>query len=192
MIDSKPKGTFYERSKQEADKKVVEALKKGLPAIFIHPAGIYGPGPTASPGTNDFIRDLKNGKIPMILPGGLPIVFAADVGEGHILAEEKGKPGDRFILSEGYYNLPDLATIILQTTGPDKKVPTVMPLPIVKLVSNMCEWISGLSGKPPLIPKGQLHFILWGTIPECSKVQKELGWKPAKLEKDLIPNMPSK
>ena len=113
-IDDKPKGTFYERSKQLADQRVVAAMEKGLPAIFLHPSGVYGPGPTESPGTNHFILKLHRGDVPVLLPGGYPLVYAVDVGEGHVLAEEKAEPGNRYILSESYYDLPQLTKIILE------------------------------------------------------------------------------
>lgn len=185
IIDQQPKGTAYERSKQKAFQLVLEAQKKGLPAINIHPSGLYGPGPTDSPGINNFILDLKNGKVPMLLPGGLPLVFSEDVGEGHVLAEEKGTIGDSFILSEDFYELPFLAQEILNALQLTKAPPRVMPLPLVNLVSRIGEWYAGISGKPPLIPKGQLHFLLWRAIPDSSKAQKKLDWKPTQLSLGL-------
>ena len=91
IIDSRPKGTYYERSKQLADQQVVAALEKGLPALFLHPSGVYGPGPTDSPGTNDFILKLYRGEVPVLLPGGYPVVYAPDVGEGMYLLNKKQK-----------------------------------------------------------------------------------------------------
>ena len=181
MLDPNPKGTFYERSKQDAFRLVVKAVEKGLPAVYVHPAGLYGPGPSSSPGFNQFIVDLKNGKVPMLLPGGLPLVFSEDVGEGHILAEENGAIGDSYILSDSYYTLPDLAAVVIHALNMNKKTPPVMSLPVVRFISAAGEWLANITGKPPLIPKGQLHFMLWGAIPNSVKAQKELGWNPTKL-----------
>lgn len=185
VIDDRPKGTAYERSKQKAFQLVHEATQNGLPAINLHPAGLYGPGPTDSPGINNFIVDLKKGKVPMLLPGGLPLVYSEDCGEGHVLAEEKGKIGESYILSEAFYQLPYLARELLKGLKMDKKPPSVMPLPLVNLVSTAGEWFAKISGKPPLIPKGQLHFLLWGAIPDSTKAEKELGWKATPIQTGL-------
>lgn len=186
VIDEKPKGTAYERSKQKAFQLVLEAINNGLPAINIHPAGLYGPGPSDSPGINNFIIDLKNGKVPMLLPGGLPLVYSEDIGEGHVMAEEKGKIGESYIFSEGYYELPFLAKAILKGLNLKRKPPIVMPLTVVKIVSKTGEWFANFLGKPPLIPKGQLHFLLWGAIPDSTKAQRELGWKPTPLTDGIL------
>ena len=185
VIDEKPKGTAYERSKQKAFQLVLNAMDKGLNTINIHPAGLYGPGPTDSPGINNLIIDLNHGKVPMLLPGGLPLVFSEDAGEGHVLAEEKGNISESYILSEGYYDLPLLAQKILDGLNLNKKPPIVMPLPLVKLVAKTGEWFANISGKPPLIPKGQLHFLLWGAIPDSRKAQMELGWIPTPIAKGI-------
>lgn len=186
IIDDLPKGTAYERSKQMAFQLVLKAMDKGFNAINIHPAGLYGPGPTDSPGINNFIVDLKKRKVPMLLPGGLPLVYSEDIGEGHVLAEEKGIIGESYIFSENYYELPLLAKTILAGLNINKKPPVVMPLPLVELVSKTGECFAKFSGKPPLIPKGQLHFLLWGAVPDSTKAQKELGWKPTPIKEGII------
>jgi dihydroflavonol-4-reductase len=184
-IDKRPKGTAYERSKQRAFLEVRKAIDEGFPAICIHPSALYGPGPTDSPGINNFISDLKFGKIPMLLPGGLPLVYSEDAGEGHVLAEEKGRVGESYILSEGYYAINDLAVRILKALDIDKKPPAVMPLWLVKWVSSLGEGISSFTGKPPLVPKGQLHFLQWGAIPDSTKAKQELGWKATPLSEGI-------
>ncbi len=185
VIARQPRNTHYERSKQLAFEQVIKSQQEGFPAISLHPAAVYGPGIPASPGINDFIVDLSKGKIPLLLPGGMPLVFSEDVGEGHVLAEEKGKLGESYILSDSYYELPAIAEACMRFLRMDKKIPPVMPLSVVKVVSHIGEWISRWSGKPPLIPKGQLEFLQWGAIPDSSRAQRELGWEPLPLEKGL-------
>lgn len=179
VIDADPKGTFYERSKQEADKVVVAAMDKGLPAIFLHPSAVYGPGPLikGSPGINDLILKLYKGQVPALLPGGFPVVYGPDVGEGHVLAAEKAAVGERFILSDQYLSLRDLATIVYEELNIKKRFPMTMPLPVAKMVAELGEAVANVINKPPLIPKGQLTFLQWQAIPSSEKAKRELGWE---------------
>ncbi|MCB1178034.1 MAG: NAD-dependent epimerase/dehydratase family protein [Leptospiraceae bacterium] len=183
-IDPNPKHTYYERSKQEADKLAVKALQKGLDVVFLHPSGVYGPGPGKSPGANQFIKDLILGKIPLLLPGGFPVVYVDDCALGHILAFEKGKKGDRYILSDRYISLLDLAKLVNEIHSLNK-IPKVMPFWIAKSISIVGESFSPISGNPPLLPKGQLEFLRWQAIPNASRAKKELGWQPIDLKEGI-------
>ncbi len=179
-VDAEPKGTFYERSKQEADRRVVASLELGLPAVFLHPSAVYGPGPAASPGINDFVDKMRDGKVPGVLPGGMPVVFSDDVGEGHVRAEERAEPGARFILSERYVTLEELGQVVATALG--VKAPSVLPLWLAKLAASATEGFSLLTGKPPLVPKGQLHFLQWGARPNAARAKQELGLEFVALE----------
>lgn len=179
VIDPNPKGTYYERSKQEADKLVTAALDKGLPAIFLHPSAVYGPGPLvkSSPGVNDLILKLYKGQVPALLPGGFPVVYGPDVGEGHVLAGEQAAVGSRFILSDQYLPLSALAKTVYEELNIKKRFPVTMPLPIAKVVSDVGEVVANIINKPPLIPKGQLTFLQWQAVPSSEKALQTLGWK---------------
>jgi dihydroflavonol-4-reductase len=187
-IDVAPKATFYERSKQEADRIVTAALRDGLPAVFLHPSGIYGPGPLTSPGTNHLIADLVNGKVPMLLPGAIPVVYSDDVALGHLLAERNAPIGGRYILSESTHSLTAIAEAVRKQTasaGRASKVPPVMPMAVAKMVAAAGEFVSRFTGKPPLLPKGQLEFLHYGAVPSGEKAMNELGWKPRSFEEGL-------
>ena len=176
ILDPAPKGTFYERSKQDADRAAVEALKDGLDVVFTHPAGLYGPGPSGSPGANNFISDLINGKIPMLLPGGFPLVYSEDCASAHIKAARSAPTGARYILSDDYYSLKDLAMMVKDLVQ-SVKVPRVMPLWFAKLFSASGELKAKILKSAPMLPAGQLHFLLWQAIPDSSRARRELDWK---------------
>jgi nucleoside-diphosphate-sugar epimerase len=184
-LDPQPRGTFYERSKQKADQQVVAALQRGLPAIFLHPSAIYGPGPASSPGLNHAIRQLLQGRLPALPPGGCALVFAPDVGEGHVLAEECAPIGSRYILSEAYYSLAELAPIALAEAGLHRSPPPTIPLPIARAFASIGELVAHFTRRPPLIPKGGLNFMQWGAFPRSDKAQRELGWRPTPLRDGL-------
>lgn len=187
-LDAAPKATFYERSKQLADRIVTEATARGLPAVFLHPAGIYGPGPLTSPGTNHLIADLVRGKVPMLLPGAIPVVYSDDVAHGHWLAEKNAPVGARYILSESTHSLTDIAAMVSRAVarnGRASKVPPVMPVAVAKAVAAIGEFVAGLTGRPPLLPKGQLEFLQYGAVPSGARAMRELGWKPRTFERGL-------
>lgn len=184
VLDDAPKGTYYERSKQDADRVAVQYLERGLDIVFLHPAGLYGPGPDTSPGTNHFIRDLIRGKIPMLLPGGFPLVYSADCARGHILAADQARAGDRFILSESYQSLLELAERIAAIASV-KKIPPLMPLWFARLFSAAGELAAQVTKKPPLLPRGQLTFLLWQARPNSARAQRTLGWRPVGIDQGL-------
>ncbi len=174
-LDPAPKATPYERSKQEADRLVAAALERGLPARFLHPSGVYGPAPVTT-GVNDFIRRLARGEIPMLLPGGMPIVFAADVARGHLLAEHKAPVGARYVLSDAYLTLQEIARAVQQHV-PTARVPAILPRWVAKAVSTTGELWAKFSGMAPLIPRGQLHFLTLEACPSAARARRELGWE---------------
>jgi dihydroflavonol-4-reductase len=174
-LDPEPKATAYERSKQRADRLVVEAIAAGLDAVFLHPSAVYGPAATDSPGVNDLIVRLWHGKVPGLLPGGFPVVFAPDAGLGHVLAAERAAPGARFILSERYYTLAEVAREALAQLGLDRAPPRVLPRWLCGVVANVGAGVARVTGKPPLIPKGQLSFLQVDSYPTSQRATAELG-----------------
>jgi dihydroflavonol-4-reductase len=180
-----PKATAYQRSKQDADRIVASS---GLPAVFLHPSAVYGPAPAASPGLNDFIADVVAGKVPLLLPGGMPLVFSSDVAIGHVDAEERARPGSRYILSESYWTLVDLATAV-RDAAQRGRVPPVMPGWVAHAISFGGELLSNVLGSAPLIPRGQLHFLESNSRPDATRARTELGSHPLPLREALDPTL---
>jgi len=169
-----PKGSHYECSKQEADRAMVALEGRGLPVRYTHPSAVYGPAPAINPGLNDVLVRLVQGKIPALLPGGFPVVFVDDVARGHLLAEN-ASVGARFILSERYISLVELARAVIATAGKGK-VPPVLPVWFAKLLSVTGEGLAKLTRRPPIIPTGQLQFLLEDVHPSAARAAGELDW----------------
>lgn len=183
VIDPKPKPTHYERSKQEADRIVVAALDRGLPAVFLHPSAVYGPAPVLT-GLNDLLAQLASRKIPMLLPGGMPVVYADDVAEGHLRAAADAEVGERFILSEKFHSLAEIAGAVASHSA-GAKVPPVMPMPVARAVSVLGERIARMTKRPPLIPRGALHFLEADARPEAARARARLGWTPTGFDEGV-------
>ncbi len=109
------------------------------------------------------------------------MVFAPDVGEGHVLAEEKAAPGSRYILSEAYYEFSDLALAVSKELSMNRTLPPVLPVPVARVVSTLGEWLSKFTHRPPLLPHGGLEFLLWRGRACGDKARRELGWSATPL-----------
>lgn len=179
-IDPAPKGTPYERSKQEADRLVSAAAEAGLPAVLLHPSGVFGPAPAASPGLNRAVAQLVRGELPLLLPGSVPLAYCRDVAEGHVLAEERAMPGARYILSDAVLTLPELARAVCEAAGRGR-VPPMMPAFVASAVAAAGELVSRFTGRPPLVSRGQVHFLALRARPSSARIQRELGWRPTPL-----------
>jgi dihydroflavonol-4-reductase len=166
----------YERSKQAADLHLQTQYPSSGPLeiIYLHPCAIYGPGPTRSRGTNDFVKEIKARQIPILVPGGMPLVLAADVGEAAVRAALQAQAGERFVLAGPWISLRDLATRVHQQLNYGR-VPPVLPLPVARAVSTLTQAWSRLTGMAPLVPRGQLEALQWGAKPDARRAREHLG-----------------
>jgi nucleoside-diphosphate-sugar epimerase len=176
VINPGPGDTPYQRSKLQADKIVAAALDRGLPAVFLHPAGVYGPAPFLVKGLNDLLLELAKRKTPMLLPGGMGVAYSEDVADGHIRAA-KADVGSRYILAESFQPLTEIARAVAEHE-PRAKVPRVMPMPVARAVSVAGEGVARMTGKPPLIAKSVLQFLERGSRPSGARARAKLGWNP--------------
>ncbi len=184
VIDPDPRPTDYERSKQEADRLVVALTEDGLDAVFLHPAAVYGPVPALAVGLNDLIVRLATKKIPMLLPGGMPVVHSDDVATAHVRAIDEAPAGSRFIVADRYLTLSEIAASV-EALVPGARKPRVMPIAVARAVSAVGERIAGLTGRPPLIPRGALIFLESHPVPDGACVRSELRLEITPWERGL-------
>lgn len=177
IIDTSPGLTPYQRSKREADRIVSVALDRGLPAVFLHPSGVYGPAPFLTKGLNDLLVQLAKRKVPALLPGGMTLVYSDDVADGHVRAAASAKVGARYILTESYQPLMDIARAVVGATD-GTKLPMVMPLAIARVVSMVGEGVAQVVGSPPMIPASLIQFFERDARPTGALARRELGWSP--------------
>lgn len=184
MVADYPKSTAYERSKQHAEELVL-AEREGMEVVLLNPSGVYGPTPSPTPSfENEVFEPVVRKRLPAVPPGGTGYAFVEGVTAGHLLAAEKGKDGERYILADGYADFRELAETAKRIAGRGR-VPPRMPVPVAKAVANLGAGLSRLTRRPPLLPKGQLEYILWQAHPDSSKAQRELGWKTTPLDEGV-------
>jgi dihydroflavonol-4-reductase len=180
-----PKGTAYERSKQHAEELVLAAADAGgVELVIVNPAGVYGPGPWAEAGLDSAIRDAIRRRLPACPPGGLTTVHVDDVAAGHLAAFDRGQPGQRYILADGYATLRELCRAAVEAAGRGF-VPPAIPGPVARALSAAGSGVSRLIGRPPLLPRGQLEFLRWQARADSSKAQAELGFSPTPWQEGI-------
>jgi dihydroflavonol-4-reductase len=172
-----PKGTDYERSKQRAEELVLEESRHGIEVVIVNPAAVYGPGPWAGAGIDRVIRDAIRGRLPAVPPGGMSLAYVDDVAAGHLAAFERGIPGERYILADGYASNREICAAAVEAAGRGR-VPPSLPPAVARGLATGGELVSRVIRRPPLLGSGQLHFLLWQARADASKARTELGIEP--------------
>ncbi len=174
----------YKRSKWVAEQEVLKAAKEGLPAVVAMPTTPVGPGDWKPTPTGKIILDFLNGKMPGYVETGLNFVGAEECAEGHLLVGEHGKVGERYLLGAENLTLKALLDMLSKITGlpaPSLKIPHGLALG----VAYMNTAFSRLIGKEPQIPVEGVKIAQHMMFVDCSRAQRELGFKPGSVRSAL-------
>ncbi len=107
----------YAKTKAEATQLVLDAARDGLDAVVVHPSGILGPYDRSGNHLVQLVNDYIKGKLPACVRGGYDFVDVRDVAAGCLLALEKGRRGQCYILSNRHYEIRDLLRMIRGAGG---------------------------------------------------------------------------
>ncbi len=168
------KGTAYERSKQRAEELVLAEAEAGIEVVIVNPSAVYGPGPWAAAGLDGVLRDALRRRLPAAPPGGMTLVHADDAAAGHVAALERGRPGEHYILADGFATSREILRVAVDEAGLGR-VPPTLPAPVARGLAAGGEAVAKVIRRPPLLPGGQLHFLLWQARADSSKARRELG-----------------
>jgi dihydroflavonol-4-reductase len=170
-----PKGTAYERSKQRAEELVLAEAGDGIEVVICNPSSVIGPGPWQKAGLDGVLRDVVRKRLPVSPPGGLTLVYVDDVAAGHLAAFDRGVPGERYILADGFAPGRELIAAAVEAGG-GRWVPPTVPAGLARVVTGAGEAISRVTHRPPFLgASGQLHFLLWAVRADSSKAREQLG-----------------
>lgn len=167
----------YKRSKVVAER-LVEAMvaRDGLPAIIVQPSTPIGPRDVRPTPTGRVIVEAANGKMPAFVDSGLNLVHVDDVAAGHVLAMEKGKIGERYILGGQDVMLGDMLAEIAALVG--RKAPTVrIPRAPLYPLAWINEALAKLTGKTnPFLTLDSLRMAKHRMFFSSAKAERELGY----------------
>jgi len=182
--DTAHRGYFlstYERAKFEAEQIALSYADRGLPIVIVNPASVYGPGDLKPSGRA--IIDLVNGRMSGIFAGSNSLVYVNDVAAGHVLAAQKGRIGERYILCGCRVTLKQWVDVLCKLSG--AKTPPTVPAFLAGAVASFGEIVSRFTKNPPVLSRETFRLASHGFQVDGSKAAKELGVEYTPLEEGL-------
>jgi len=180
--------TEYEESKALAEKAALRYAEEGLPVVIVNPTRVYGPGHlTEGNAVAQMIRQYDQGKMPVLLNRGVNVgnyVLVDDVVAGHILAMERGRVGQRYILGGQNASLKEFFKTIDQVSGKrHRQIPILgfAPLVFAYFQKKRADWFNIY----PQITPGWVKTFLVDWTYSCEKAQRELGYRPTPLAEGI-------
>ena len=183
VTEEKLKGNHYKISKWRAEQVAIQLAREGLPVVIVNPSAPVGPRDVKPTPTGQVIVDFLNRKMPAYLDTGLNWVHVRDVAIGHILAAERGKIGERYILgnAQGNWTMKEAFAVLEEITG--VRGPKVqIPYRVAWLAACVDELKSKITGRAPRAPLAGVRMAL-----------HKMFFNPAKAIRDLgLPQTPPK
>ncbi len=174
----------YKRSKFLAEREAEKFLQKGLPVVCVHPSTPVGPGDHKPTPTGKIIVDFLNRKMPAYLETGLNVVDVRDVAEGHRLAFEKGKVGEKYILGNRNMSLAQIFSMLEKISG--VRAPTVkLPYGPTLWLARFFQLVSLVTRRQPIVPYEGVKMAAKRMYFDSSKAVRELGLPQTPVETAL-------
>jgi dihydroflavonol-4-reductase len=148
----------YAKTKAEATRYVLDAVKAGLDASIVFPAGICGPFDCGKGHVTQLIIDFYQGRMPVGIRGGFDFVDVRDVAAGILSCCRKGGRGECYILANRYVTVAELLDLLHETTG-KRKTGIYAPRWLVKASIPFCHVYYKLRKQPPLYNTYSIHTL---------------------------------
>jgi dihydroflavonol-4-reductase len=166
----------YKQSKVAAER-LVEAMvaERGLPAVIVNPSTPVGPRDVKPTPTGRMVVEAAMGRMPAFVDTGLNLVHVDDVAAGHLLALERGRVGERYILGGQNASLRELLAAIAALSG--RRAPT-LSLPRTPLfpLAYAAEGLARITGREPFVTRDALKMAAHHMFFSSAKAEAELGY----------------
>ena len=167
----------YKRSKYLAEQAVLALVRdRGVPAVVVNPSAPIGPRDIKPTPTGKMITDAASGRMPAYVDTGLNVVHVDDVAEGHLLALERGRVGECYILGGEDLSMAAILGLVAQVSG--RAAPKVkLPHEALYPVALVCEGLARF-GVEPLVTRDILAMAKKKMFFSSAKARAELGYAP--------------
>lgn len=164
----------YKQSKYWAEQAAVQAAKAGQDIVIVNPSSPIGPWDIKPTPTGEIILRFLRRQMPFYLDTGLNFIDVRDVAQGHLLALQRGKSGDRYILGNQNLSLKQVLDQLAEITGlptPQGTVPAWLPLSVAWVDEKLLAPL----GKTPSVPIDGVRMARQYMFYDASKAVRELG-----------------
>ncbi|HET7755025.1 MAG TPA: hopanoid-associated sugar epimerase [Anaeromyxobacteraceae bacterium] len=167
--------SHYKRSKLEAERTALEHARRGLPVVIVNPAAPVGPWDVKPTPTGQILVDFARGRMPAYVDTGLNIVHVRDVAEGHWLAAERGRVGERYILGCRNLTLAEILrelSALLGRPAPRVRLPYACAWAAGAVSTALADWVTH---RPPAVPLDAVRMSRRRMFFDAGKAVRELG-----------------
>lgn len=174
----------YDRSKAAGEQEVRRGIEKGLDAVIVAPTAIIGPYDYKPSHFGEALIKMASGRLPALVGGGFDWVDARDVAEGAILAGDKAKAGEKFLLSGHWVSICDMAALVERITG----VPApgfICPLWLAGAAAPLVTTIDRLCGRRSLYTRDMARALGECRDVSHSKATRRFGYNPRPFEETI-------
>jgi len=174
----------YKKSKHDAERVALDWAARGLPIVIVNPSTPIGERDIKPTPTGQLIVDFLNRRMPAYVDTGLNLIDVRDVAAGHLLAAERGKPGEKYILGNRNMTLKEILDTLAALTGlraPRTRLPHWIPLAF-----SACDTaVSRVTGRPPRASFESVRMSTHRMFFDASRAVKELGLPQTPVEDAL-------
>ena len=178
----------YARSKAKASLEVLKSTGNGLDAVIVYPTGVIGPYDYKISSLSKTIIDYANKKLRFSIDGAYDFVDVRDVAVGCILACDKGKTGEGYILSGERVTVDELMSILEGITGV-KKPRYKIPIMLAKTAATFSPIYYKLSRTQPCFTRYSIYTLLSNSLISHEKASNDLGYFPQDINKSVEDNV---
>lgn len=176
---------WYSRTKAMASQEVLDAVnEQELNACIVHPSGILGPDDYAVGETTKTIIQIVNGEMPIGMQGSFNLCDVRDLAYGCIMAADKGRKGECYILGNEEVTLKELCQMLQKDLG-CKPIKFYLPLGIAGFIAKIMEKKAKKTGKQPIMTSFSVYNLARNNSFDYSKAKKELGYQTRPYEETL-------
>lgn len=171
----------YKRSKYLAEQVALEFARGGLPVVVVNPTAPVGDHDFKPTPTGRIILDFARGAMPAYIETGLNLVDVADVAAGHLLACERGRVGERYILGCENLTLREVFERLERVSGvkaPARRIPYVVALAAGAITTAWAR----VAGGEPKVPLDAVRMARKKMFVVSDKAERELGYAPRPVE----------